>query len=83
MSELPSLMDCQTVEEINRFEELWLKRANGMSFPKDACANDMLVIVRWQNRSLAVPLSHIDTDAGEATQAINEGHYWLGRGYSS
>lgn len=34
LSELPSVMDCQTVEEVNRVGELWLKRANGMSFPR-------------------------------------------------
>src|SRR5262249_33149122 len=36
--------------------------------PEDACANEMVAIVRWQNRSLAVLLSHlIEVDADEAT----------------
>src|SRR6266851_7553904 len=27
--------------------------------PEDACSRDMLVLVRWQNRNMAVPLSQL------------------------
>jgi Calcium binding len=51
---------------------------------EDACAIDMLVIVRWQSRSLAVPLSQliaIDPDDPTA-EALADWHYWVAQGYS-
>ncbi len=52
--------------------------------PEDACASDMFVMVRWQNRNLAVPLSQLTAiDADEETlEAIGDWHYWLAQGYS-
>ena len=51
--------------------------------PEDSCTHDMLVMIRWHNRSVAVPLSQLVTiDAGEATiEAIGDWHYWLAQGY--
>jgi hypothetical protein len=51
--------------------------------PEDACASDMLVLIRWQGRNLAVPLSQLAAiDAGESTaEAIGDWHYWLAQGY--
>jgi hypothetical protein len=41
-------------------------------------------LVRWQSRSLAVPLSQLTAiDADESTiEAIGDWHYWLAQGYS-
>jgi len=52
--------------------------------PEDACASDMLVLIRWQSRNLAVPLSQlVAIDADDATiEAIADWHYWLAQGYS-
>jgi hypothetical protein len=52
--------------------------------PEDACDTAMFVIVRWQNRNLAVPLSQLTPiDADEATlEAVGDWQYWLARGYS-
>jgi hypothetical protein len=52
--------------------------------PEDACAHDMLVLVRWQGRSMAVPLSQlIAIDPDKSTdEAIGDWHYWVGQGYS-
>lgn len=52
--------------------------------PEDACENDMLVLIRWQGRSLAVPLSQlIAVDANESTvEAVRDWHYWVAQGYS-
>jgi hypothetical protein len=51
--------------------------------PEDACSSDMLVLIRWQGRSMAVPLSQLLTIKGdEATnEAIADWHYWVAHGY--
>jgi hypothetical protein len=51
--------------------------------PEDACSRDMLVLIRWQGRNMAVPLSQLAAlDAEEATvEAISDWHYWVARGY--
>ena len=52
--------------------------------PEDACATDMLVLIRWQTRNLAVPLRQLTAiDVHEPTaEAIADWHYWLAQGYS-
>jgi hypothetical protein len=51
--------------------------------PEDACASDILVLIRWQGRNIAVPLSQLGAmDAGESTtEAIGDWHYWVAQGY--
>jgi hypothetical protein len=51
--------------------------------PEDACMKDMLVLVRWQGRKLAVPLSQLTAVApDEATEeAIGDWQYWVAYGY--
>jgi hypothetical protein len=51
--------------------------------PEGACTGDMLVLIRWQNRNLAVPLSQLAAiQADESTsEAIGDWHYWLAQGY--
>jgi hypothetical protein len=50
--------------------------------PEEACAGDMLVLIRWQGRNVAVPLSQLAaTDADESTiEAIGDWHYWVTQG---
>jgi hypothetical protein len=51
--------------------------------PEEACSSDMLVLIRWQGRSLAVPLSQlaaVDPDKATA-EALSDWHYWVGQGY--
>jgi hypothetical protein len=50
---------------------------------EDACATDMLVLVCWQKRSLAVPLSQLTAiHPDESTaEAITDWHYWVAQGY--
>lgn len=52
--------------------------------PEDACAAEMLVLIRWQSRTMAVPLSQLTAiDAENSTaQAIADWHYWVAQGYS-
>ena len=50
---------------------------------EDACSTDMLVLIRWQGRHMAAPLSQlapIDPDESTA-EAIGDWHYWVARGY--
>ena len=51
--------------------------------PEDSCAHDMLVLIRWHGRNVAVPLSQLTAiDADESTvEAITDWHYWLAQGY--
>ena len=51
--------------------------------PYAACATDMLVLVRWQRRKLAVPLAQLTAiDADDSTaEAIGDWHYWVTKGY--
>jgi hypothetical protein len=50
---------------------------------EDICASDMLVLIRWQGRNMAVPLSQLDAlDPDESTnEAIGDWHYWVSQGY--
>jgi hypothetical protein len=51
--------------------------------PEESCSADMLVLIRWQRRRLAVPLSQlaaIDVDQSTA-DAIGDWHYWVAQGY--
>src|SRR5438045_2832812 len=51
--------------------------------PDDVCEHDMLVLIRWQSRTLAVPLAQlIPVDSDESTvEAIGDWHYWVAQGY--
>ena len=51
--------------------------------PEAECEHEMFVMIRWNRRTLAVPLAQL---AGigvddETAQAIGDWHYWVGRGY--
>ena len=51
--------------------------------PEDTCSADMLVLIRWQGRTMAVPLSQlaaVDPDDSTA-EAVADWHYWVGQGY--
>jgi len=51
--------------------------------PEDSCASEMLVMTRWNNRNIAVPLSQLKPiGVDESTnQAIEDWHYWIAQGY--
>ena len=50
--------------------------------PEDNCSTDMLVMTRWNNRNIAVPLSQLKAiGVDESTiQAIEDWHYWVAQG---
>ena len=51
--------------------------------PEQSCSADMLVLIRWQGRTLAVPLSQLAAvKVDESTaNAIGDWHYWVAQGY--
>ena len=51
--------------------------------PDEACATDMLVLVRWQRRKLAVPLAQLTAiEPDESTaEAIGDWQYWVAQRY--
>ena len=51
--------------------------------PADECESEMFVAVRWEKRTLAVPLAQlgpIQTDKA-TQQAVEDWHYWVEQGY--
>lgn len=51
--------------------------------PEDSCSSDMLALITWQGRNVAVPLSQltpVNTDESTA-EAIADWHYWVAQGY--
>ena len=70
----------KTVSPLRKGETVEVRRMA----QEDACASDMFVLIRWQSRNLAVPLSQLTAiDADEDTvEAIADWHYWLAQGYS-
>ena len=51
--------------------------------PEDTCTSDMLVLIRWQGRNMAAPLSQLaPVDPDDSTkEAIADWHYWVSQGY--
>lgn len=58
--------------------EVW-----GMA-PEKECQHEMFVMMRWERRGLAVPLSQLkpitDTDK-DTKEVIADWHYWVDQGY--
>lgn len=53
--------------------------------PEEECQHEMFVVMRWERRTLAVPLSQVKpiTEADEDTiEAIEDWHYWVNQGYT-
>jgi calcium binding protein len=51
--------------------------------PETECEHDMSVMISWQKRSLAVPLSQLKVSKADkqTLQAVADWHYWVKRGY--
>ncbi len=52
--------------------------------PESECEHEMYVMIRWEKRGLAVPLSFVEPfgDTGDETrEAIADWHYWVEMGY--
>lgn len=51
--------------------------------PEDECDHEMFVVMRWEQRELAVPLAQLATNADDddTRQAVEDWAYWVGRGH--
>lgn len=51
--------------------------------PEEECEHEMFVLIRWERRKLAVPLSQLEGIKADrrTLQAIGDWHYWIRRGY--
>lgn len=51
--------------------------------PEGDCQHEMFVAIRWENRTLGVPLSQLKGIAvdKDTKQAIEDWHYWVQQGY--
>jgi hypothetical protein len=69
----------KAVSPLRKGETAEVKR----SAPEDACSSDMLVLIHWHGRNVAIPLSQLaPIEADESTtEAIGDWHYWLAQGY--
>jgi Calcium binding len=52
--------------------------------PEGECGHEMFVMIGWERRGLAVPLSQLEgVNVDEETQrAIEDWRYWVDRGYA-
>lgn len=53
--------------------------------PEGECQHEMFVVIRWEKRTLAIPLSQVKPIAKEAKdtrEAIADWHYWIDQGYT-
>jgi hypothetical protein len=51
--------------------------------PEEECDHEMFVLMPWERRTLAVPLSQLEAITGDEStrRAIEDWHYWIARGY--
>jgi len=51
--------------------------------PEEECGHEMFVLIRWERRRLAVPLSQLEGIRADrkTLQAIGDWHYWTRKGY--
>ncbi len=52
--------------------------------PADDCEHEMFVLMRWEGRTLAVPLSQLEAASHvdeQTRQAVEDWHYWVEQGY--
>ncbi|MFH1715743.1 MAG: calcium-binding protein [Planctomycetota bacterium] len=53
--------------------------------PEEECQHEMFVVMRWEKRGLAIPLSQVRPIAEadeDTTEAVEDWHYWVGQGYT-
>jgi len=69
----------KTVSPLRKGETVEVRRLA----PEDACSSDMLVLITWHGRNVAVPLSQLTPlDADESTsEAVSDWHYWIAQDY--
>lgn len=69
-----------SISPLRRGEEVMVY---GMA-PEEECQHDMFVMTKWQERSLAAPLSLLEalTADEQTVEAVEDWRYWVARGYT-
>jgi hypothetical protein len=51
--------------------------------PEEECEHEMFVLIRWERRALAVPLTQLEgvTVDEQTRQAVEDWQYWVAQGY--
>jgi hypothetical protein len=51
--------------------------------PEEECEMEVFVMVKWRDRTFAIPLSQLEYSGKnkKMAQAISDWHYWVERGY--
>ena len=80
--EFPFSARCAAIRSTSPLEIGENVKVVGMA-PDEECTHDMLVLISWKRRKLAVPLSQLEgIDLGEEIQqAIEDWQYWVKQGY--
>ncbi|MBV9617195.1 MAG: calcium-binding protein [Ktedonobacteraceae bacterium] len=80
--EFPFIARCVALRITSPLEVGENVKVVGMA-PDEECMHDMLVVIPWKRRKLAVPLSQLEgVNLDEETQqAIADWHYWVKQGY--
>jgi hypothetical protein len=82
----PFQATCITAKAVSPLLKGETIEVRGMA-PEEACSSDMLVLIKWQGRTMAVPLSQLQPigevkKGNKATnEAIADWHYWVAQGY--
>jgi hypothetical protein len=53
--------------------------------PEEECQHEMFIMMRWERRGLAIPLSQLKPIAEadkDTREAVADWHYWLDQGYT-
>ena len=78
----PFQAKCIVAKAVSHLLKEEIVEVQGMA-PEEACSSEMLVLMKWQGRTMAVPLSQLQAIKGnKATdEAIADWHYWVAQGY--
>jgi hypothetical protein len=78
----PFKAKCILERPTSPLEEGQIVEVQGMA-SEEACLHEMFVEIQWQQRQLAVPLAQLEpvTVDDDTQEAIDDWHYWVGRGY--
>jgi len=78
----PFQAKCIVAKAVSPLLKEEIVEVQGMA-PEEACSSEMLVLMKWQGRTMAVPLSQLQAIKGnKATdEAIADWHYWVAQGY--
>ncbi len=80
--EFPFKAKCLREKSILPLKKKEIVKVQSMATEED-CQHDMLVMVQWSGRKLAVPLSQLKgiSVSDETKEAIEDWHYWIAMGY--